>query len=86
MQMLSSIKLNLIKETNEITLVFTDDGTGFNPGMIEKKVPAGMGLSNIVSRIRSLKGNYSMNSEANKGFEFKTGYPFNLIAIDFFAN
>jgi signal transduction histidine kinase len=34
-----------------------------------------MGLSNIISRIRSLKGNYSLNSDASKGVEFKLVIP-----------
>ncbi|MBN2213418.1 MAG: PAS domain S-box protein [Bacteroidales bacterium] len=72
----SHIEIELVKETEGICLIFKDDGTGFDPEIIEKKVSAGMGLSNIISRIRSLKGNYSMISAINNGFEFNLDIPF----------
>ncbi len=72
----SLIKVKLIKESKKINLVFKDNGIGFDPGIIESKVLTGMGLSNIISRIRSLKGNYTLTSETNKGIEFKLFIPF----------
>ncbi len=71
----SLIRLYLIKKAEGIHLVFTDDGVGFEPKDIENKMLTGMGLSNIISRIRSLKGNYSLNSGTDKGFEFKLAIP-----------
>ena len=72
----SLIKVKLVKESEKINLVFTDNGIGFNTVIIENKVPTGMGLNNIISRIRSLKGNYTLTSEINRGIEFRLFIPF----------
>jgi signal transduction histidine kinase len=71
----SLINIYLIKKAEEIHLIFKDDGIGFDPKANEDNMSAGMGLSNIISRIRSLKGNYSLNSDASKGVEFKLVIP-----------
>jgi PAS domain S-box-containing protein len=71
----SFINIYLIKKAEEIHLIFKDDGIGFDPKANEDNMSAGMGLSNIISRIRSLKGNYSLNSDASKGVEFKLVIP-----------
>ena len=71
----SAIRLYLLKKANEIHLAFKDDGAGFDLKVIEDKMSTGMGLSNIISRIRSLNGNYSLDSDTNKGFEFKLDIP-----------
>ncbi len=69
------IKLRLMKKAEEIHLEFKDDGVGFDIQSLEDKMSTGMGLSNILSRIRSLKGKYSLNPDIDKGFEFKLVIP-----------
>jgi|GEM_PF-3773206 len=79
----SVVRLHLLKKVTEIHLAFKDDGVGFDLKVIENKMSTGRGLSNIISRIRSLKGNYSLDSDNNKGFEFKLDIPVGEHIIDF---
>ena len=62
------ISINLNKEENYITIVYKDDGRGFDvKRMTGLPSGAGMGISNVFSRISSLKGEISVESEKNKG-------------------
>jgi len=55
---------------NKIRLVYADDGEGFD---VEKAMEknSGFGLNNIVTRIKSLNGKITFNSEANAGVVIK---------------
>ncbi|MDP2339046.1 MAG: sensor histidine kinase [Bacteroidota bacterium] len=62
------INISLTKENDFLTIVYKDDGKGFNVSkVIEQPVTSGMGLSNIYSRINSLKGEINIESELKKG-------------------
>lgn len=62
------IDLSLTKEGDYLTIVFKDDGKGFDVHKImEQPSGSGMGLSNIYSRINSLKGEINVESEHKKG-------------------
>lgn len=62
------IDLSLTKEGDYLTIVFKDDGKGFDVKKImEQPSGSGMGLSNIYSRINSLKGEINVESEHKKG-------------------
>jgi signal transduction histidine kinase len=51
-----------------IQIVYKDDGCGFNPDDIKRgKGSKGMGLGNIESRIKSLDGNFYIDSAHGKG-------------------
>jgi signal transduction histidine kinase len=63
----NSITIELMKENRNISLVYSDDGEGFNLRKTIKE-STGMGLSNIESRIKSLDGQIIMSSENQKGF------------------
>ena len=65
-----TILLKLIHKENNLFLHYADDGTGFNINKILSK-NTGMGLSNIISRIKSLNGDINMNSSNNKGYSVK---------------
>lgn len=61
----------LIKNESKISLYFKDDGIGFNTEDIMNSDKKGMGLKNIISRIKSINGNYYFNSSPNNGFSIK---------------
>ena len=62
------IEISLMKEEKNITIVYKDNGRGFNKEKLsERSGNRGMGLSNIFSRINSLKGEFSIESEPGKG-------------------
>ncbi len=63
-----NIRINLNKEENYITIVYKDNGRGFDvKRMTELPTSSGMGISNVFSRINSLKGEISIESEKSKG-------------------
>ncbi len=59
------IALNVVN--NEIVLIYEDDGIGFNFDVILNDAKTGMGLKNIISRVKSVDGTISQNS-GSKGF------------------
>jgi len=62
------ITISLTKEEDYITIVYKDDGKGFDVNkVIEQPASSGMGFSNIYSRINSLKGEINIESEPKKG-------------------
>jgi len=60
------IELNKIDEN--ISLVFTDDGIGFNSKEVMAKKSSGIGLKSIISRIKSINGNCEIVSNEGEGF------------------
>ena len=67
--------LRIIMEDKKLHLKYTDDGIGFDYPNLDKKEVLGMGISNIISRVRSLKGVYSIFSDNNKGMVFELEIP-----------
>lgn len=62
----SKIDLSLEYSGNVISIEYSDNGCGFNPSAM---MDVGMGLSNISSRISSLKGTAEITSERGKGMK-----------------
>lgn len=60
------IDLSLDYEENKLVVSYSDDGKGFNPAAM---MDVGMGLSNIASRVSSLKGKCDIKSSAGKGMK-----------------
>jgi len=67
----SSIQINLNLEANTITLIYLDDGVGFDMGSILEEKRNGMGLSNIFNRVESIRGKYVINTGKGKGMKAK---------------
>lgn len=63
----SKISINLTLYDSEISLIFEDNGQGFNP---EKIHSTGMGLKNINNRIEELNGTLGIDSKPGKGATF----------------
>jgi len=62
------IDLSLEKEGDYLTIVYKDDGKGFDVSkVIDQPTGTGMGFSNIYSRINSLKGEITVESEQKIG-------------------
>lgn len=58
------IALSIEQQGDVLAVEYTDNGKGFNP---DAMLDVGMGLSNIASRISSLKGTYNIASTRGKG-------------------
>lgn len=64
----SEIRLSLHEESGLLVLDYSDNGKGFVLRDVEDR---GMGLSNIRSRVSSLKGKFTINSRPNEGVNVK---------------
>ncbi|NMM48732.1 tetratricopeptide repeat-containing sensor histidine kinase [Marinigracilibium pacificum] len=58
-----SIDISLTKHDYSLNLIIEDDGSGFDTTAI----PMGIGLSNIQSRVKLLKGRINIDSNINRG-------------------
>lgn len=69
----TAINFRLEEVDGELKLTYKDNGTGFNPNLLEEnnEQQLGMGLYNIISRVSSIKGRYSFR----KGGEERTTEP-----------
>lgn len=63
----TDINVQLVQELDRLSLTVQDNGKGFNPNDID--VTKSSGLRNIRSRIDSLGGHFSIDSEAGQGAE-----------------
>jgi PAS domain S-box-containing protein len=63
----SSILIKLKKYEHSLFLGFMDNGKGFDIAKVRER-NNGMGLYNIINRIRHLNGKYKMISKSNQGF------------------
>jgi len=66
-----NIFILLVKNEDKLDLYFKDDGIGFNVDEILTTKNLGMGLKNIISRVKSINGKYKFNSVPNQGFTIK---------------
>jgi signal transduction histidine kinase len=63
-----NIRLEIVEKENLIQLEYKDDGNGFSlENYQNEKGYKGMGLENIRSRIKSLDGQFFINTEPGKG-------------------
>ncbi len=60
----SQIMLTLLYESGELIIDYSDNGCGFIPEAVKD---VGMGLSNIVSRVNSIKGHTEISSSRSNG-------------------
>ncbi len=61
-----NVKIELKSFKNQIILYYRDDGDGFDVGVAMKEWD-GLGLNNIVNKLKSVKGTVDINSEPGKG-------------------
>jgi len=62
----NEILVQLIRHENSIVLMVEDDGTGFEP-VDAREERTGIGLTNIETRVRSLGGEFIIESQVNRG-------------------
>ncbi|MFV0365506.1 MAG: sensor histidine kinase [Mangrovibacterium sp.] len=63
-----NIEIDLSIEAGKtLVIVYNDDGIGMDAQELEKQYQGGMGISNIFSRITSLKGTVDLKSKPTKG-------------------
>jgi len=69
--------IKISKTDNNIIVTIKDDGIGFSLAekSFSQKSFQGFGLASIAQRVKLLKGNYSMDTEPNKGTKIKIVIP-----------
>lgn len=67
----NNVTILLIRKEELITLFYKDDGQGFVVEDIVHSESKGTGLKNIISRVKSIKGNYHFSSSPGEGFNIK---------------
>jgi len=68
-----SLSMQIVKD--KIRVQYMDDGIGFDAEQILYEPKAGMGLSNIRGRIKSLHGDVVINSAQNQGTRIQVEIP-----------
>lgn len=63
------INVNLFRTPDLLVINYKDDGKGFDTGITEGDDVKGSGITNIQSRINSIRGGFSLHSEPGKGME-----------------
>lgn len=63
----TTIDIELTQHDNIISLNYADDGIGFDVNEVITRQNGGMGYTNIINRIRSIKGMINIESDENKG-------------------
>lgn len=71
----TKIDLKIDEEKSMLYLSYSDDGIGLPEDVLKKGYSGGMGLSNIISRSKSLNGNYKIFSKKDEGFQFELTIP-----------
>jgi len=65
----SKIKIVITERQNHLIIEYRDNGSGFNVQNVLNSKSKGLGLSNVVSRIKSINGSYNFHSEEGQFFE-----------------
>ena len=63
----TSIRISLDKQSGMITCLYNDNGKGFDMKEFSLTSHSGMGYSNMLTRINSLKGSFEMEAEPGRG-------------------
>ncbi|MBN1599074.1 MAG: PAS domain S-box protein [Bacteroidales bacterium] len=71
----SEINIKLFESNQNLFLDYSDNGKGFDVKSLEEGKHHGMGLSNILSRAKSLNGKFEFKTGINQGFTFKLNIP-----------
>ncbi|HEY4785539.1 MAG TPA: PAS domain S-box protein [Bacteroidales bacterium] len=67
----SQIEIFLLRTENVLSLIYSDNGIGFEIKKVLGDRSSGMGISNIVNRISSINGRLLFDSQAGKGIQMK---------------
>lgn len=70
-----SIEIKVEEKDKHLYLYFADDGVGIDAKDMEKYMEKGMGLSNIISRAKTLNSTFKFNSSPGKGLTFEMSAP-----------
>jgi PAS domain S-box-containing protein len=70
-----SIDISLFHSEEKMMLYYSDDGKGFDWQMVINSTRKGLGIMNILSRLKSMNGQYNIQTSPGKGFYFELTTP-----------
>lgn len=71
----TKITLKIWEKAGQLNLHYEDNGKGLPTEAFKVKKPGGMGLSNIISRTKSLNAMHTFHTNLEKGFKFEMQVP-----------
>lgn len=71
----TKISLKLEERKSALYIYYEDNGKGINDSALIANKHNGMGLSNIISRAKSLNGSYNFHTNIENGFQFDLNVP-----------
>jgi PAS domain S-box-containing protein len=71
----SEIKLRIWEKGGNLNLLYEDNGKGLPETALKAKKASGMGLSNIISRTKSLNAKHNFYTDLPSGFKFEMQVP-----------
>jgi len=69
------INISIIEKNNSINLDYKDDGKGFEFKNDMELKPGSIGIINIISRIKTINGKYTLKTSKERGFNFTLSVP-----------
>ena len=73
-----NVSISFQSMENDLKLTITDDGIGFDPNRKKK----GIGLRNIISRVKKIKGVLDIDSKPEKGTTIKVVIPAKYVEFE----
>ncbi len=70
-----SIDISLFHTDEKMMLYYSDNGKGFDWHQVINSTRKGLGLMNILSRVKSMNGHYNIQTSPGKGFNFELTTP-----------
>jgi len=67
------IEIFLLRTESLLSLIYSDNGIGFDIKKVLDNTASGMGISNIINRIGSINGKLMFESQTEKGIQVKIG-------------
>ncbi|OFX85958.1 MAG: hypothetical protein A2W99_16895 [Bacteroidetes bacterium GWF2_33_16] len=77
-----NVEIDLSFNNSNLVLKYSDNGVGFIFEDDLSEVKKGMGIRNIINRIKMINGKYSVSSYKNKGFKFELTTKCSIIELE----
>lgn len=71
----ANIWIDLIWNEVNLTILYRDDGMGLPENILQNELSVGMGLYNIINRLKSLNAKYKLGNPPERGMEFEARIP-----------
>lgn len=74
----TNIKISIKSDTETLTIVYSDNGKGFDPNNVINQIDSGMGYDNIKTRLRTIMAQMELRSDYGLGVNVQIVVPIHL--------